>query len=499
MSFAAALNVRNIDYAQVIGGADDTEESGTIMGLLKGIYHKLLSHKMWIFNVNEMYIFTSSLTASNFENDKLYLSRTTTSSISVAGLPAQIYIANRVYKCSKTNDTVTGFEEIVLDSNILINNILTNQKYIYDGVNLLCITIGREYNSRGEMFNDYNHNKASGNYSHAEGNNTTASGSASHAEGYRTTASGQASHVEGYATTASGMYSHAEGSATSATGFYTHAEGSFTSATGYNSHAGGQYTIANSTCMTALGQYNTNDGTAYNALNRLLVVGNGTASARSDAFEVYNSGEVKINSTASGSTPKLTIGSSLSITATTAPNTSSNTGDDILTTKYYVDKAISGELGNLGNFKFEYKVSSNAYNSVYVNYINMRYYGNLNDIIFVDAMIPLYFDTPPSQHSNQQVWLQSLTFNGVEYCCAYQPDYMIFSNYTTIPCIGCYKTNNMNYNISLIAEKPASFFDYCYSIRWVDGSTLRSNVNLNNLWTINLSNVPFLKSSLLNV
>lgn len=395
MSFAAALNVRNIDYAQVIGGADDTEESGTIMGLLKGIYHKLLSHKMWIFNVDEMYIFTSSLTASKFENDKLYLSRTTTSSISVAGLPAQIYIANRVYKCSKTNNTVTGFEEIVLDSNILINNILTNQKYIYDGANLLCITIGREYNSKGEIFNDYNHNIASSDYSHAEGNYTTASGYGSHSEGYSckaqgyythaegnsTTASSDASHSEGYSTIASGQYSHSEGRATKASGtsahaegwstsnstYYAsgdyshiegynttatreaaHAEGNTTLASGLYSHSAGDHTIANSNCMTTLGRYNTNDGTAYNTVNRLFVVGNGTANnpnARSDAFEVYSSGEVKINSTASGSTPKLTIGSSLGIIGTTASSNSQNQNDNIIATKYYVDNVVSGGVG----------------------------------------------------------------------------------------------------------------------------------------------------------
>lgn len=352
MSFAAALNVRNIDYAQVIGGADDTEESGTIMGLLKGIYHKLLSHKMWIFNVNEMYIFTSSLTASNFENDKLYLSRTTTSSISVAGLPTQIYIANRVYKCSKTNDTVTGFEEIVLDSNILINNILTNQKYIYDGVNLLCITIGRESvrgnDSQGEIFNDYNHNIASGNYSHAEGRETAASSNYSHAEGRETTASSNYTHAEGYKSTASNLCSHAEGDRTTASGQSSHTEGSLTTASGNYSHSGGYYTRANSKSMTTIGQYNTNDGTAYNIVNRLFVVGNGTAdnnNARSDAFEVYNSGEVKINSIASGSTPKLTIGSSLGIIGTTASSNSQNQNDNIIATKYYVDNVVSGGIG----------------------------------------------------------------------------------------------------------------------------------------------------------
>ena len=60
-------------------------------------------------------------------------------------------------------------------------------------------------------------NIASGNYSHAEGNNTKASGINSHAEGADTTASGVSSHAEGGGTIASGYYSHAEGTGTSAT------------------------------------------------------------------------------------------------------------------------------------------------------------------------------------------------------------------------------------------------------------------------------------------
>ena len=260
----------------------------------------------------------------------------------------------------------------------------------------------------------------------------------------------------------------------------------------------GNYTKNGIVC----GQYNEPNTTNAS----IIVVGNGTDdNTRNNALVVYENGNTYIDNDLTVNndltinndlkTPKITLNTSLPINNTTAPSSSTNTGDDILTTKYYVDKAISGELGN---FKFQYKVSSNSYNSVSVN-INMRYYGDLYGMIFVDAMIPLYFNSTPTQDSNQQVWLQSLTFNGVEYCIAYQPDYQLYSNYTIIPCIGCYKTNNMNYNVSLIAEKPASFFDYCYSIRWIDGSTVRSSVNLNNLWTINLSNVPFINSSLLNV
>ena len=85
-------------------------------------------------------------------------------------------------------------------------------------------------------------------------------------------------------------------------------------ASGNYSHAGGYYTIANSYCMTAIGKYNTDDETSPGNSNRLLVVGNGGYISgdyvRSDALEVFNSGEVKINSIRSTTTPKLTIGNS---------------------------------------------------------------------------------------------------------------------------------------------------------------------------------------------
>lgn len=86
--------------------------------------------------------------------------------------------------------------------------------------------------------------KASGDYSHAEGNNTTASGVSSHAEGEDTTASDNGSHAEGGHTIASGVHSHAEGSTTTASGQDSHAEGQNTTASGYNSHAEGGHTTA---------------------------------------------------------------------------------------------------------------------------------------------------------------------------------------------------------------------------------------------------------------
>ena len=162
--------------------------------------------------------------------------------------------------------------------------------------------------AHGEIFNDYTHNEATGEFSHAEGNSTTASGANSHAEGRDTTASGMYSHAEGYNTTASGYYSHTEGLNTKATGDYSHAEGSSTTASGkyshtegYNttasgnhSHAEGQYTKASGNQQHVQGKYNIED-----AVNKYaMIIGNGTSdNARSNAFAVDWNGNIQCGKT----------------------------------------------------------------------------------------------------------------------------------------------------------------------------------------------------------
>ena len=106
-----------------------------------------------------------------------------------------------------------------------------------------------------EIFNDYKLNRASGEYSHAEGAETTASGYYSHAEGYNTVASGGESHAEGNGTEASGDRSHAEGSFTTASGGDSHAEGNSTIASGNYSHAEGCATQSNTKHSHAEGHY----------------------------------------------------------------------------------------------------------------------------------------------------------------------------------------------------------------------------------------------------
>lgn len=127
-------------------------------------------------------------------------------------------------------------------------------------------------------------NSTIGNWSSVEGKNGTASAFCSHAEGFYTTASGQSSHAEGDTTTASNYYAHAEGASTEASGRQSHSEGFATVASGDSSHAGGLYTIAAGEAQTVIGKYNVQDS------NSLFIVGNGTSSARSNAFKLSSGG-----------------------------------------------------------------------------------------------------------------------------------------------------------------------------------------------------------------
>ena len=146
--------------------------------------------------------------------------------------------------------------------------------------------------------------KASGNYSHAEGGLTTASSDYSHAEGNQSTASGSCSHAEGTATIAYGRLSHAEGNSTKAygeashaegyggvtgedgnsgTGFYAHAEGYQTTASANRSHAEGYKTIASSDSSHSEGYQTTASGAYAHA------EGNNTRASRDSSHsEGYN-------------------------------------------------------------------------------------------------------------------------------------------------------------------------------------------------------------------
>ena len=191
-----------------------------------------------------------------------------------------------------TSKTITA--STALNTSTQADDAIISTKYYVDDNN-----VGKKYLVgdvvKGEIFNNYTVNKASGNFSHCEGTNNEATGTGSHAEGYMTIASNS------------------------------------------YSHAGGYWTVADQMFQTSIGLLNIKNNT-----DALLSVGNGTNNdLRSDALVVYSTGEVKINTTKSGTTPKLTLGTSKSITATTGASNSTQADDAIISTKYYVDNSLS--------------------------------------------------------------------------------------------------------------------------------------------------------------
>lgn len=97
-----------------------------------------------------------------------------------------------------------------------------------------------------EIFNDYIHNKVTGDYNHAEGKITQAEGInySAHAEGGYTLAKSNGSHAEGIYSKAWGRYAHAEGQGGIAVGIASHAEGIGSQAIGNFTHAEGCASIA---------------------------------------------------------------------------------------------------------------------------------------------------------------------------------------------------------------------------------------------------------------
>ena len=152
------------------------------------------------------------------------------------------------------------------------------ESLIFNGDNRVLWYKGRQFgnsyfgSNHGETFNDFEHNRASGAYSHAEGNHTYASGIASHAEGSYTRANNY-SHAEGCESQAGGIYSHAEGHGTYAGGSVSHAEGGNTYAIGADSHAEGYGTYAGGEDSHAEGTWTKTSGNSSHAEGNSTLAG----------------------------------------------------------------------------------------------------------------------------------------------------------------------------------------------------------------------------------
>ena len=119
--------------------------------------------------------------------------------------------------------------------------------------------------SYAEIFNDYTHNVATGNFSHSEGKQNTVNGEASHAEGYGNTINAIHAHAEGHTNTISADDSHAEGQGNSISGEYAHAEGYHTNVLSNAGHAEGNTTIVSAINAHAEGNSTYVHSTAENS------------------------------------------------------------------------------------------------------------------------------------------------------------------------------------------------------------------------------------------
>lgn len=134
--------------------------------------------------------------------------------------------------------------KVDLDTSLTTQGKAADAKAVGDALNK---TVGKKYinesgEAKGEIFNDYANNIASGGFTHAEGYDTEAVKWGAHAEGGDTHAMHNYAHAEGLSTYATGESSHAEGQGSRAGGIRSHAEGFDTCATGEASHAEGYKT-----------------------------------------------------------------------------------------------------------------------------------------------------------------------------------------------------------------------------------------------------------------
>lgn len=156
--------------------------------------------------------------------------------------------------------------------------------------------VGQTYpgSTNGEIFNDYEGNQASGQYSHAEGSITRAIGDYTHTEGWNCSTEGNYSHAEGEASRTGGYgnAAHAEGGYTVALGLYSHTEGSYTTASGTNTHAEGEHTKTTNNAEHSQGKYNKSNTGATENLKTIHSIGIGAnEEGRKNAQEVMTNGD----------------------------------------------------------------------------------------------------------------------------------------------------------------------------------------------------------------
>ncbi len=274
-------------------------------------YHKFLQNKIYLYKGkdNNTYNFIECERISyDFSFD--YVIGNKYISYNTEANPAFInntISKNKIYLCTEiiidSNNMSFTFTEIEPINKQIVHCLKNGQQLLYykDGENnenWITLGVGKIdcYSSTGEIFNNYDTNIASGDYSHAEGGYTKALGNYSHAEGYYTSAlANGGSHAEGANTIASGFGSHAEGGITIASGSYSHAEGQHTIANDAYSHAEGQQTTASGRISHAEGFQTIASGDNTHAEGN-----NTTASGDNTHAEGYHTTAIGKNSHAEG-------------------------------------------------------------------------------------------------------------------------------------------------------------------------------------------------------
>ncbi|MDE5946349.1 MAG: hypothetical protein K2G63_03435 [Oscillospiraceae bacterium] len=167
--------------------------------------------------------------------------------------------------------------------------IVTGKVYTVDGTQYTAKT-------GAEIFNDYENNKAIGEYSHAGGYMTAAENNYAYAYGCKAHATGLYSYSIGCLTVASGMNSYALGNNTLASGNYSHAQGELTKAIGRTSYSEGCGTSAKGNYSHVMGKFNVED----NENKFAFIIGNGTSSSkRSNALAIGWDGYIYVGNSKS--------------------------------------------------------------------------------------------------------------------------------------------------------------------------------------------------------
>lgn len=295
------LNVRMINN-DVLGSADDTAGTPTVIGLLKQTYNKL-SNATGNTNLNLTVLQNRVTTLENTVNGSQITeppiegltTKITGINTRISGIASTISDINS--DISEINSNIssnfsainsditalqsraTSIEEINQQQTVKINDneddisALTNRVDAIDNSNDGRLTVVEnsvtnlinEVEGQGGALDDIiqlqadvdilqqtvnnlppggvgqSTNQTGGErFNLYEANRNAASGDYSHAEGYLTNASGSYTHAEGSSTSASAESAHAEGSLTTASGRFSHAEGYQTTAQGNFSHVEGQ-------------------------------------------------------------------------------------------------------------------------------------------------------------------------------------------------------------------------------------------------------------------